>query len=1775
MERLKSLKSIHHISFIAILEPFSNSSQIHQFRNHLNMDNALSNPNGKIWLFWNKEVDCKILENGEQVITCELNHVMNPNQFSVSFVYAKCKDHLRRPLWDSMLQQSNTSLPWCSLGDFNVITEPEEKLGGITYNMRKSLEFISIIEACGLQDLGYTGQKYTWSNQRGIYSRIWKRLDRGMVNDKWLEVMPQTTITHLPTVGSDHCPLLLEFTEHYQHHIKYFKFLNCWTDHPSFMETVNNCWNRNIEGNPMWCFHQKMKRLSTTLSRWSRLQFGDIYAKVKEYEDKVRQAEEDLILDNSEECRTNLHSINAEYIRYLKLEDSMLKQKTQLQWFKEGDKNSKYFHAIIRGRRRKLFIHRIQNDEGNWLQGDDDIARAACDHFQNIFTGEDTHIQEDALQCIPKLVTDDQNRDLQALPNLEELRTVVFSMNPNSAAGPDGMNGKFFQECWEIIKEDLFRVVLSFFNGQTLPKYYTHTCLVLLPKVSHPNKLSEFRPISLSNFTNKIISKLLCLRLAPTLPTLISPNQSGFVKNRSISENIMLAQEIIHQIKKPNVGGNVVIKLDMAKAYDRVSWSYICLILRRMGFGERFIDMVWRIMSHNWYSIIINGSRHGFFHSTRGLKQGDPLSPSLFILGAEVLSRLLNNLHQHPHYHGFFMAKRGPQINHLSFADDIIIFSSGRSQTLQLIMDTLHTYESTSGQLINRDKSHFMIPSNAFNSTVRRIKQVTGFRQKNSPITYLGCPLYIGRQKLIYYSDLIAKVVARITGWQAKILNYGGRATLVKHVIQALPIHLLSASSPPNLSYPHDEGGIGVRQISDVAKSFQYKQWWTFRTKTSLWGDFIKAKYCQRSNPITKKWDTGQSLIWKQLMKNKHKVEPHIQWQIQSGSCLFWWDNWLGVGPLAQFNTNSCRLNNTTVSAFMNNGQWNTDLLIQQAPPQLVSTILDIHINYQPLQQDQPCWTLNNNGEFSCSSAWNILRDKRPKTRINSNTWHQFIPFKCSFLVWRALRGKLPTNEKITSFGHSPSQCHCCYRPGLDTIDHIFVAGAFAKSTWSMFADSVGISKEYTPLRNLLMRWWTTKCRNEAHRLLLQALPIFICWNLWKNRCASKYGGKQSNLARVKFSVLKDTYLLLHSAFPYINWPNNWRDLVILVEQCYHDIKVFPVCWSKPTDHLVKLNTDGSALTNPGNIGGGGILRNASCDLMFAYAIPLGSGTNNQAEVILEVDSQLLLKWLQQEAKPPWSIKELLDKLNNIIHQFQEFSCNHTFREANSTADSLSKYSHKCSAPELYFNKQDLPKEARALMELDMLGMVRNRAFLFSVPISVICAGTYKPTTHHSTSGETNLGASGCSSSRMQQTTNGSLTNPTEATILWKAVRGGNTTGSCIRSPLYCNFSLHLTFLSNNILQQQAATFREHIQYNLQNYLPLCFSVCAITTGKPPSNLNQITREDPLFWEACSNTKLELHINLQQCLHSIHALSNSSIFAAALCANPVLLAFVCCVAAGTSTTGELFHQKLEISNRTPQKQSHYFHKEHGYSSLQISLAMRFGGFVLYRYPSCSSFIEPALIPKISHPQLHQCSWQTPFRNATKAAATWGYYEAEQSDCQPHSPLSTHLSNKSTNMHQTRNKYKFVGVVFLCRYSKKVNHLKTKTNKQPNYNGSNKELHKNMHQPFLFPQLFAPMLIDNAGSLMHTGYNFKVENSWHHKDTAAIIINHHLYLPYAAQQQNTVSTTEPNLQQQSCYHCNYRGSKGLGTRLQQPCLFASLANSGYQFSPQQLQGLWIL
>ncbi|XP_069155638.1 uncharacterized protein [Solanum lycopersicum] len=330
---------------------------------------------------------CKVVDMNQQLFTLEVTHENSSELFNITYVYAKCKEHLRRPLWDRLLHWSDIEIPWCIIGDFNVIYSSQEKLGGREYNISKSVDFISTMEHCGLVDLGYNGQPFTWCNHRKNDARIWKRLDRGLANDKWLDKMPHTIITHLSAVGSDHCPLLMEMKDRKDDVIKYFKFLNCWTENDSFYQIVEKCWNEKVVGNPMWILHTKMKRLTITLRNWSKKEYGDVFIKTKEFEEMVKRAEENILQNNNQENRERLQAVNAQYIRYMKLEQNILQQKSQIHWLTEGNTNSKYFHAIIRGRIKKMCINKIESEEGEWIKGDVNIAKEVCDYYGKMFTG--------------------------------------------------------------------------------------------------------------------------------------------------------------------------------------------------------------------------------------------------------------------------------------------------------------------------------------------------------------------------------------------------------------------------------------------------------------------------------------------------------------------------------------------------------------------------------------------------------------------------------------------------------------------------------------------------------------------------------------------------------------------------------------------------------------------------------------------------------------------------------------------------------------------------------------------------------------------------------------------------------------------------------------------------------------------------------------------------------------------------------------------------------------------------------------------------------------------------------------------------------------------------------------------------------------------------------------------------------------------------------------------------------------------------------------------
>lgn len=528
------------------------------------------------------------------------------------------------------------------------------------------------------------------------------------MNSIFLEAFP-SEVQHLIRQGSDHAPLHVICNTEKEHAIKPFRFLNFWTKHPQFNEIIQQNWMIDFVGCPFLEFHAKLKRVKRALIKWSREVFGNIFQEIATIEDVIKVKEAQLEILPSADNRAELCRLEAELKKYLKIEEEFWKQKAGMKWFVEGDMNTKFFHSYVKGRRKKLHLSEISNEQGEMVHSNQQIGEAAVAFFSNQFKEEGNAPNFSMLTHIPKLITDEDNEEMIKLPNLDEVKRVVFELNGDSACGPDGFSGLFFQKCWDIIGEDITRVVRAFFCGQELPNFITHTTLVLLPKKEEVKNFSDLRPISLSSFINKVISRMVHDRMVEVLPRIISPNQSGFVKGRSIAENVLLAQEIIRDIHMRNHNINVVVKLDMTKAYDRVSWIFLTKVLREFGFSEVIIDMVWRLISSNWYSVLINGQSNGFFQSSRGLKQGDPLSPTLFIIAAEVLARGLNSLHNEEGYKGYGMPKWSPEINHLSYADDTILLCSGDRPSVIKMMTVLRDYENISGQRINKSKSSFYL----------------------------------------------------------------------------------------------------------------------------------------------------------------------------------------------------------------------------------------------------------------------------------------------------------------------------------------------------------------------------------------------------------------------------------------------------------------------------------------------------------------------------------------------------------------------------------------------------------------------------------------------------------------------------------------------------------------------------------------------------------------------------------------------------------------------------------------------------------------------------------------------------------------------------------------------------------------------------------------------------------------------------------------------------------------------------------------------------------
>ncbi|GJV39999.1 hypothetical protein Tco_1418439 [Tanacetum coccineum] len=397
---------------------------------------------------------------------------------------------------------------------------------------------------------------------------------------------------------------------------------------------------------------------------------------------------------------------------------------------------------------------------------------------------------------------------------------------------------------WDIVGIDVCKAVRDFFANGRILQEINHTILALLPKVPTPTRINDYRPISCCNVIYKVISKLITNRIKEGLQDIVSDNQSAFVPGRSISDNILITQELMHNYHLNKGPHRCAFKIDIQKAYDTVDWKFLRDILGGFGFHPTMVGWIMTCVTSTSFSLCVNGDLHGYFKGRRGLRQGDPMSPYLFTLVMEILTLMLKR--------------------------------SVRKTSVKVIMEALEEFKGVSG----------LVPSTL-------------------PIKYLGVPLISSRLRYRDCKVLVERVQNRINDWKNKYLSFAGRLQLVMSVLSSMhgywaSVFILPAAiiheieqlmcgflwcqgemkrgkakvSWESVCLPKQEGGLGIRRLESFNIALMASHIWNIITcKESMWD-----KVCWRTEDGNlKSFSVG--LAWESIRARRDNVPWfHVVW---------------------------------------------------------------------------------------------------------------------------------------------------------------------------------------------------------------------------------------------------------------------------------------------------------------------------------------------------------------------------------------------------------------------------------------------------------------------------------------------------------------------------------------------------------------------------------------------------------------------------------------------------------------------------------------------------------------------------------------------------------------------------------------------------------------------------------------------------------------------------------------------------------------------------------
>ncbi|WVZ86057.1 hypothetical protein U9M48_032900 [Paspalum notatum var. saurae] len=882
---------------------------------------------------------------------------------------------------------------WAILGDFNLILSAEDKNNDCINRgaMRRFRQPAPSRPPLHLEQ------------REGLPTLF--RLDKVLVTVCWDELFLNASLQALSTDTSDHSPLLLQTNVRVPCKPR-FHFECFWPGFDGFQEAVTAGWRCTIASSDPYCRLDDMFRnLIKALQSWSATRVGlirDQLAMARAVILKLDQAQELRRLSVAEcDLRSTLKH---RCLDLSSLSRTIACQRARVRQIAEGDANTRFFHLVARGRKRKIYIPNLMSD-GCTTTTFPDMKRVLHNHFLAVFA---------------------------SMP--EEVWCAIKDMPSDRAPGPDGFTGAFYKAAWPVIKPAIMEALRRFHAGfgEGFEKL-NNGLIVLLPKKEDAAHPGDYRPIAMIHSFGKLVSKLLAARFAPHLPGLVSCNQTAFTRGRTLHDSYKFVQCLAAEFRRKKVS-RLLFKIDISKAFDTLLWAFLLEVMEKVGFSARWRGWVSILSSSVSSRVLLNGRPGADIKHLRGVRQGDSLSPMLFIMAIDALNRLFSEA-----AHRGLVSRPGlPQVRHLCslYADDFVVFIGPSSPEASAIKRILHSFGAASGLLTNLSKCS-VTPINVDDEQSAAVASILECQIAAFPVRYLGLPLSSGALPKSAVHVMVDAVEKRLPACVGPLMARSGRLVWIKSVLMAMPIFAMMANKLP----------AWARAGSDQSIRGKCLVAWPVVTRPTLFGGLGVPDLKLLSHALQTRWlwlqRASEDRIWSGLpisvaSEVREFFEASITVSVRNGRrTLFWRDRWLDGQAIKDFALALVaviprRIAKTlTVAEGLEDRAWTGGIV-----GGLTVAVLEDYValwakldNVALLEniEDKVIWRWTADGQYSTKSAYLMLHQGLSVFPGHELIWKSWLPLRVKLFLWLAVHRRLWTSYRRRRHGLDAREaCFLC-----------------------------------------------------------------------------------------------------------------------------------------------------------------------------------------------------------------------------------------------------------------------------------------------------------------------------------------------------------------------------------------------------------------------------------------------------------------------------------------------------------------------------------------------------------------------------------------------------------------------------------------------------------------------------------------------------------------------------------------------------------------------------